>query len=99
VEGRTGPFMFHVNFPLPELEAKLPPTQYLQDSLAFYADTTTQWPGGWSPDQSPETGLMQLPKGARVIFEVPAQDVAAAADLAGRLQGLRDTHSSENRQC
>lgn len=73
----------------------VPPTRnardYLQDSLAFYADTTAQWPGGWSPDGDPETGLMQLPKGARVIFEVPAQDVVAAADMAGRLQGLRNT--------
>lgn len=23
-----GPFMFHVNFPLPDLEAQLPPKQY-----------------------------------------------------------------------
>jgi hypothetical protein len=77
-----------------------PPTrnarEYLLDALQFYASTAAQLPVGWTPDGKPETWTMQFPKGSRVVFDVPAEDVSSAAAIAGQLQTLRDTLNSAN---
>ena len=48
-----------------------------------------QW-HNWVPDGPVETWGAQLPPQAKLVFEVVASDRAQAADLAGRLQRLRD---------
>jgi hypothetical protein len=74
-----------------------PPTrdarEYLLDAIRFYANTAAQVPIGWTPDGNPETWPLQFPKGSRVIFEVPAEDVSSAAAIADALQTLRDTQN------
>lgn len=75
-----------------------PPTrnarEYLLAALHFYADTAAQLPVGWTPEGNAETWPAEFPEGSRVVFDVPAEDVASAAGMASRLQALRDTLNS-----
>lgn len=70
-----------------------PPTrdarEYLLDAVRFYGNRVVQAPLGWTPDGDPDTWPAQFPKGARVVFEVGAEDVSSAASIASRLQELR----------
>lgn len=79
-----------------------PPTrnarEYLLDSVAFYGDSVAQMPVGWTPDGNPDTWPMQFPEGARVVLDVPANDVSSATALASRLQEHRQTLDSSNCQ-
>ena len=73
-----------------------PPTrnsrEYLLDAVRFYGRNIAQAPlaTDWMPDGSPDTWPAQFPDGARMIFAyVPAENAAAAASIADRLQELR----------
>jgi len=70
--------------------------EYLLDATAFYGETIAQVPIGWTPDGNPDTWPMQFPEGARVVLDVPADDVSSAAALASRLQELRPPPGSGN---
>ncbi len=75
-----------------------PPTrdarEYLLAALDFYANTVAQVPIGWTPEGDPQTWPTEFAQGARVVFDVPATDVASAIGVADRLQRLRDTLNS-----
>ncbi len=73
----------------------VPPTrnarEYLMDAVHFYGDKIVQVPVGWAPDGDPDTWPAQFPEGARVVFDVPAEDASSAAAIASRLQELRES--------
>lgn len=75
-----------------------PPTrnarEYLLAALRFHSKTVAQVPVGWTPEGNPETWLTEFAEGSRVVFDVPAKDVASATGIAGRLQRLRDMLNS-----
>jgi hypothetical protein len=72
-----------------------PPTrdarEYLVDAMRFYGERIAQYHIDWTPDGDPETWPAQYPEGARVVFEVEAEDAHSAAAVADRLQELRET--------
>ena len=78
-----------------------PPTrnarEYLLDAIKFYGDDITQVPVGWTPDGRPETWPMQFPEGARIVFDVLAEDAHTAVEVANRLQEIRERLKSAYR--
>jgi hypothetical protein len=79
-----------------------PPTRdarvYLLDAVRFYGDRVVQVPVGWTPERNPDAWPAQFPEGARVVFDVPAEDAASAAAIASRLQALRESLNSNKRR-
>jgi hypothetical protein len=78
-----------------------PPTrdarEYLLDSMRFYGETVPQMPIGWTPDGPPEKWPDQFPNGARIVFEVPAEDCEEAAAIADRLRAARDCQTQKTK--
>ncbi len=79
-----------------------PPTrdarEYLMDAVHFYGGKVAQIPLGWTPDGDPDTWPAQFPEGARVVFDVPAEDASSAAAVASRLKELRESLNTSRRR-
>lgn len=71
-----------------------PPTrnkdEYLLDAIRFYHNIVSMPEPGWAPGGDSMNWPAQIPDGARVVFDISAEDVTSAAAMADRLQEARE---------